>query len=36
MEIIIAVFLGAWLICASVLGYMHLKDELETFKGSNA
>ena len=32
MEIIIALFLGTWLICASVLGYnIRLKNEFEPF-----
>lgn len=31
MEILIALFLGAWLITASILGYRHLKKELDFF-----
>lgn len=27
MEIVIAIFLGSWLIGASILGYNHLKKE---------
>lgn len=31
MEIVIAVFIGAWLVCSSLLGYMQLKKDFKDY-----